>query len=138
MESGWLLPDPSETDNAGWMDADADVMSGFYAGAAGDGKSSFLTTRAIKSRPAGLDDPLNGSSAARRRTCGAFAVVNAKTVLEITERSIRLSMIAQGRAAGGERLLQDCADGRRQTGERRRRRAIRAHKGGAGALWRDA
>ena len=98
---------------------DADVMSGFYAGAADDGKSSFLTPWTIKSRTAGLDDPLNGSSATRRRTCRAFAVVNAKTVLEITQRSIRLSMIAQGRAAGGERLLQDRTDRRRQTGERR-------------------
>ena len=41
-------------------------------------------------------------------------------------------------AAGGERLLQNGADRRRQTGKRRRRLAIGAHKRGAGALWRDA
>ena len=113
-------------------------MDGFYAPIANARKPSFLAARTIKSRTTGLDDPLDRSVAARRRARRALTIIDAKTMLEITQRAIRLSVIAQGGAAGGKRLLQYGLYRCWQARERRCRLSIRAHKRCAGAFRRDA
>ena len=82
----------------------------------------FLARRAIEARAAALHDSHDRSAAARPRARGALAVVDREGVLEIAERAVGLAMIAQGRAARCDRLLQHLANGldERLGGPRRR------------------
>src|SRR5690606_26416967 len=70
-----------------------------------------LAGRTVESRAAALHDPPYRAVAARSRARLALAVIYAETMLEIAERSVRLDMVAQRRAAGIDRFGDDGADG---------------------------
>src|SRR5271166_6071719 len=80
------------------------------------GTPLLLADRAIEGRTAGLRDPGDRPAAARPRAGRAFAVIDRKGVLEISERAVGLTVIAQGRAAGRDRFLEDGVDRSRQSG----------------------
>jgi len=61
---------------------------------------SLLANRTIESRAAGLNDAANFATAAGRGVALAFAVINAKTMLEVSELALRLAMIPQRGPAG--------------------------------------
>src|ERR1700674_1006338 len=60
----------------------------------------LLAQRAEERRSAGLHNPLDGAAAAAPRARLAGAVVDAEIVLEVAERAVGASMIAQRRAPG--------------------------------------
>ncbi len=72
----------------------------------------------MEGRAAGLHGAQNAPLAARRRTGRAFLVVNPEGMLEIAERAVGLSVVAQRRAAGRERRVENLADRAREAPER--------------------
>src|SRR5271166_800377 len=79
------------------------------------GTRLLLADRAIEGRTAGLRNPDDRPAAARPRAVRTFAVIDRKGVLEIAERAVGLTVIAQGRAAGFDRFLKDGVDRSRQS-----------------------
>src|SRR5579883_868424 len=75
---------------------------------------STLTPRTIEGGAARLYDSEDAAFAARLRAGGALLVVDLEAMLEIAQRAVRLAMVAQGRAAGGDGLFEHGANGARQ------------------------
>src|ERR1700722_14994138 len=69
-----------------------------------------LAFRAIKCRAPSLDHPGDDSATPLPLTWRPFAIVDLEDVLKITQFSIGLPMIAQGRAAGFDGLLEHGAN----------------------------
>ena len=90
------------------------------------GKRLLLAPGTIEGRPAGLREAGDRSAAAAPRAAETFAVVDGKPMLEITEIAVRLSMVAQRRASGLDRLFEHGADGlcQRAGGARRISRRV--------------
>src|SRR4029079_10217201 len=59
----------------------------------------FLANRTEERRTSGLHDTLDRTRTFRRRALLAFAIIDAKMVLEIAELAVGLAMIAQRRSA---------------------------------------
>src|SRR3982750_1727680 len=74
-----------------------------------EGQPSALTARAVKGRTAALDDPADRCAAPARFS---LAVVDVEAFGEIAELAVRADKIAQGRAAGSDRLGEHVADRR--------------------------
>src|SRR5690606_15954363 len=71
----------------------------------------FLTGRAEERGAPALDDALDRAVASGRRAGMACAAVDGAGVREIAERAVGLARVAQRRAAGGDGIGDDSADG---------------------------
>src|SRR5947209_4101426 len=71
------------------------AISATGAGRTREVEFSFLTDATKKSRPPGLHDPPDDACASRRGAGLAFAVVDPKPMLKITERAVGLAVIAE-------------------------------------------
>lgn len=63
-----------------------------------------------------MHQPLHNACAARRHTARPLPAIDPEAVLKIAQIAIRLPVIAQGRAARGDRIGQNLPDQRHQTG----------------------
>src|SRR4051794_20485826 len=72
-----------------------------------DLRSSLLTHRTEKRAPRPLHDAPDRALAARRYAFLTGAVVDPEIVLEIAELAVGAAMIAQRRAAGADRIVED-------------------------------
>src|SRR5579864_4494259 len=76
---------------------------------------SSLAFRAIEGRPAALHDAADAGATVAIGTVLALLAVDRPVVLEITEFAVRLDIVAEARAAGGDSALQYVADRLRQS-----------------------
>ncbi len=96
---------------------------------------SALARRAIEGRASRLRDALDRPVAARASL--PFAVVDGKSVLEEAELAVCLYVVAERRAAGLDRVGDDCAHGLDQSDQALRRLSVCAHQRSGRALWRE-
>ena len=71
---------------------------------------SSLADATIESRTPRLDDPPDGAAAAGPRARLAFPVIDVEAMLEGAGPPLRRGVVAQGRAAGGDGIVEDAAD----------------------------
>src|SRR5215467_2331873 len=72
--------------------------------------NSLLAGRAVERRASALHESPHGAGASRRHAALAFAVIDAEVMLEVAELTIGLTVVAQRRAAGLDRILKHRAD----------------------------